>query len=188
MLLQNGLNIERPLIAAFPTNPILSGVSLIGAAESEPGHIIHDDRDRLTVGPYLSPEIAKEVCIQAATDFVLLYGASGKVVCEYGSDVGWCRWRKLVYNASYNGACAITGMDTSSMRMAGFPIEEVIRPLMVEIVGIARAAGHVLPEGIIEDMINCVSTLLLCDLRCVFVLDYFALSGVSLRRNTFTDF
>lgn len=56
-----------------------------------------------------------------------------------------------------NGACAITGMDTSSMRMAGFPIEGVIRPLMKEVVEVAKAAGHILPESIIEDMINCVS-------------------------------
>ncbi|CAG8949503.1 hypothetical protein HYFRA_00007733 [Hymenoscyphus fraxineus] len=155
MLLQNGLNIERPLITAFPTNPILSGVSLIGATETSPGNIVHDDRDRVTVGPFLSPGIPGERCVEAAREFVRLYGASGRVGVRYEEDVGGCRWGKLVYNASYNGACAITGMDTSSMRMAGFPIEGVIRPLMEEVVRVARAAGHELPGGIVEDMIDC---------------------------------
>lgn len=43
VLLQNGLNIEKPLLVAFPMNPVLSGVSLIGAAETSPGVILHDD-------------------------------------------------------------------------------------------------------------------------------------------------
>ncbi|CAG8976505.1 hypothetical protein HYALB_00006002 [Hymenoscyphus albidus] len=46
-------------------------------------------------------------------------------------------------------------MDTSSTRMAGFPIEGVVGPLMEEVVGVARAAGHELPGGIVEDMIDC---------------------------------
>jgi ketopantoate reductase len=49
MLLQNGLGIEKALLAAFPKNVILSGISLIGATETQPGHILHDDRDRLVV-------------------------------------------------------------------------------------------------------------------------------------------
>lgn len=42
-LLQNGLNIEKPIIAAFPKNPVLSGVSLIGATETSHSHVLHDD-------------------------------------------------------------------------------------------------------------------------------------------------
>ena len=49
MLLQNGLGIEKALLAAFPKNVILSGISLIGATETQPGYILHDDRDRLAV-------------------------------------------------------------------------------------------------------------------------------------------
>jgi ketopantoate reductase len=40
-LLQNGLNIERPVIAAFPTNPVLSGITVIGAREHPRGTITH---------------------------------------------------------------------------------------------------------------------------------------------------
>lgn len=42
-LLQNGLNIEKPIIEAFPKNPVLSGVSLIGATETSHSHVLHDD-------------------------------------------------------------------------------------------------------------------------------------------------
>ncbi|KAG9239572.1 2-dehydropantoate 2-reductase [Amylocarpus encephaloides] len=157
VLLQNGLNIELPIIAAFPTNPVISGVSLIGATETSPGHIVHDDRDRILVGAFHSPisQIPEGKSIAAAKVFASLYSASGKVSCTYDSNVAFSRWRKLIYNATYNGVCAITGMDTSRMRMAGFPIEDVIRPLMWEIWRIARAKGHELPESVIQDMIDC---------------------------------
>lgn len=155
VLLQNGLNIEGPLLAAFPTNTILSGVSLIGATETSPGVILHDDRDRLTVGAFANPNIPISISTSSAQTFVTLYSASGKVSCTYEENVRFVRWRKLVYNACYNSACAITHMDTSRMRILKYPINDVVRPLMLEIVAIAKAAGHVLPESIVEDMINC---------------------------------
>jgi 2-dehydropantoate 2-reductase len=154
VLLQNGLNIEKPLLLVFPTNPILSGVSLIGATETQPGTIIHDDRDRLIIGAFTNDNIPRNTSVSAAKKFVELYSASGKVECEYNEDVGFVRWRKLVYNACYNSACAITGMDTSRMRIFKFPIDDVVRPLMLEICAIARAAGHQLPYDIAETMIN----------------------------------
>lgn len=153
MLLQNGLNIEKPLIAAFPTNHILSGVSLIGATETSHGVIVHDDKDRLTVGAFSNPKIPQETSIAAAKKFVELYSASGKVQCVYNEDVGFVRWRKLVYNACYNSACAIVGMDTSRMRIFKFPLDDVVRPLMREIMAIAKAAGHELPEEVVDDML-----------------------------------
>ncbi|KAN0108203.1 2-dehydropantoate 2-reductase family [Hyaloscypha variabilis] len=155
VLLQNGLNIERPLLAAFPTNPCLSGVSLIGATETSPGVILHDDRDRLIIGAFSNPNISLSISINSAQRFVELYSASGKVSCKYNENVGFVRWRKLVYNACYNSACAVTHMDTSRMRILKYPIDDVVRPLMLEIVTIAKAAGHELPESIVEDMINC---------------------------------
>lgn len=50
VLIQNGVNIENQLIATFPANVVLSGVSLCGAYEPEPGRIIHNDSDKLLVG------------------------------------------------------------------------------------------------------------------------------------------
>ncbi|RDL38050.1 2-dehydropantoate 2-reductase [Venustampulla echinocandica] len=154
LLLQNGLNIEKPLIQAFPNNPILSGVSLISATETKPGSILHDAPDDLIVGAFTNPSIPQGTSISSAERFVEMYSASGKVKCTYDADVGAVRWRKLIYNSSYNSICAITGMDTSRLRIAEHPIEEVIRPLMREIWTIARKAGHEIPEEVIQKMID----------------------------------
>ena len=153
-LIQNGLNIEKPLIAAFPRNTILSGVALISATETQPGSILHDDHDRLIIGPFENPSLPHDIQLAAAMKFVELYNASGKVDCELNENVGFVRWRKLLYNAGYNSACTITRMDTTRMRIAKQPIDDLVRPLMQEIWNIAKAAGYELPDGIIEKMIN----------------------------------
>ena len=72
-LIQNGLNIEKPLIAAFPKNVILSGVSLIGATETKPGSILHDDHDHLIIGPFTNPNIPRDIQLTATKKFVEIY-------------------------------------------------------------------------------------------------------------------
>jgi ketopantoate reductase len=118
VLIQNGLNIEKPVLEAFPTTPILSGVSLIGSAEPEPGHIIHEDRDRLLVGAFQHPSIEQGVGDEKAKEFVRIYGAGGKTESIHSPNVLHDRWRKLVYNAALNPICAILGLDSGRSRLA----------------------------------------------------------------------
>jgi ketopantoate reductase len=40
ILLQNGLNIEKPFLRPHPNVCILSGISMIGSAETMPGTIV----------------------------------------------------------------------------------------------------------------------------------------------------
>lgn len=154
VLVQNGLNIEKPLIAAFPDNVIISGVSLIGANEPFPGTIHQDFPDTLYIGAFPNLKISPQQTEMVAKDFVDLYARGGKTKCEYSSDVGWTRWRKLVYNACLNPICAITGLDTGRIRLADGAVEGLVRPAMEEIRAAAAASGHVLPEDVAHNMIE----------------------------------
>ncbi len=161
VLIQNGLNIEKPLLKAFPDNICLSGVSLMGCDELNSGHILHNDPDRLFIGPFLSKTINKQKQIDAAEAFVRIYSASKKVQCSYQADVLFVRWRKLMYNACWNPVSAITGLDTSRLRFASddqdqaSPLNLLIRPAMHEIRAAAKAAANVeLPESLVEDMVE----------------------------------
>jgi ketopantoate reductase len=154
VLVQNGINIEKPLIAAFPDNVVLSGVSLIGTAEKGHGNIIHDDHDILIVGPFHNPNVPADTALTVAKKFVEIYNASGKVDCQLNEDVGLVRWRKLVYNACFNPVATITRMDTSRMRIAKTPIDDLIRPAMWEIWNTAKAAGHELPADHVEKTVD----------------------------------
>lgn len=154
MLIQNGLNIEKPLFAAFPKNAVLSGVSMIGSHEVGHGIIEHDDNDQVILGAFRNPNLDPALEDKAAQDFVRIYSAGGKTECEYTPNVGYSRWRKLVYNACLNSICAITGLDTGRIRLADCGIDYLVRPAMDEIRAAAKAAGHELPADVADTMIN----------------------------------
>jgi 2-dehydropantoate 2-reductase len=153
VLIQNGLNIEKPFIASHPQTPILSGVSLIGSAEPSPGKIVQDDRDRLLIGAF-NTQVDKHASDEKAKEFVEIYGKGGKTDCAYSPDVLHDRWRKLVYNACLNPICAITGLDTGRIRLADGAIGSLVRPAMQEVVRAAKAKGVTLAEDVVDYMIE----------------------------------
>lgn len=154
VLIQNGLNIEKPMFQAFPDNIVLSGVSMIGSHEIAHGVIEHDDNDRVYIGPFHNPRLSAEREAETAKDFIRLYSAGGKCICEFADDVPFSRWRKLIYNACLNSICALTGLDTGRIRLADGAVESLVRPAMEEIRAAAKANGVSLPEDICDTMIN----------------------------------
>lgn len=155
VLLQNGLNIEKPFLTSHPSTPVLSGVSLIGSAELSPGQIVQDEPDRLLIGAFPHPSIPPSDLSARAQDFVTIYSAAGKTQCTFSPNVLHDRWRKLVYNACLNPICAITGLDTGRIRLADGAVEGLVRPAMREIVRAAKgAAGVELGEEVVKHMIE----------------------------------
>lgn len=154
VLIQNGLNIERPFFNEFPKNIVLSGVSIIGSREVSHGVIEHDGHDSLTIGPFPNTNLDPLAQEMSAKDFISIYTAAGKCTCTYEKDVLWARWRKLVYNACLNPICAITGLDTGRVQLAEDLVETLVKPAMREIVAAAAATGHVLPDDIAQTMVT----------------------------------
>jgi len=157
LLLQNGINIEKPIVEAFPDNVVLSGVSIISASEPMAGHILHEFRDDVKIGPFPRPSASADVQgrgAEAANDFIKAYNACGKVHAHSDEDVLFTRWRKLVYNASFNPISAILGIGVITMRKTHFLITTLILPLMNEVIAIAAAAGVRLPDSVAQDMIT----------------------------------
>jgi 2-dehydropantoate 2-reductase len=161
LLLQNGLNIEKPIFEKFPNNTVLSGVSLIGATEVEHGVVRHDDTDDCKVGPFPNPSSTSSTITAhsstagaSARTLIEAYNASSNVTWSYDSDVPFTRWRKLLYNSSFNSVAAMTGMDTARMRMSEFVIDELVLPIMHEIKAVAKAAGSELPDGIEQKIVR----------------------------------
>lgn len=155
VLSQNGINIEKPIIPRFPTNPIISSVSYIGATERSHGNILHDDPDAQKIGPFHNPGVPAQVAEEAAKRYIDIYNPDGKleVVCD--ADVRRVRWRKLLYNASYISVSTILRMDTPRMRMSGHVIDDLIRPIMKEVLAAARADGVTdFPDDLSETVIR----------------------------------
>jgi 2-dehydropantoate 2-reductase len=151
VLIQNGLNIEKPFLASNPTTTVLSGVSLIGSAEPSPGRIVHDEPDKLFIGAFANPNVESSVAQARAQDFVRIYAAGGKTTCTYSANVLHDRWKKLVYNACLNPICAITGLDTGRIRLADGAVETLVKPAMREIICAAKAAaGLEFDDGLVQ--------------------------------------
>ncbi|KAK7990142.1 hypothetical protein PG989_010457 [Apiospora arundinis] len=156
VLSQNGLNIEKPLLARFPSNSILSSISLIAATETAHGEILHDDKDAQYISPFAaSPgEAPSEASVAAAHRYIEIYNACGKLNIMYEPDAQLARWRKLVYNASFNSVAAVLRMDTARMRASRHVIDDLVKPIMKEIVAAAGAAGYSFPEDLPEKVIR----------------------------------
>jgi 2-dehydropantoate 2-reductase len=156
VLIQNGLNIEKPFLTTHPTTAILSGVSLIGSAEPSHGNIIHDEPDKLFIGGFPHPNPSISSTTQSiAQEFVTLYAAAGKTVCTYSPNVLHDRWRKLVYNACLNPICAIAGLDTGRIRLVPGAVENLVKPAMREIVLAAKVCANVdLGEDVVQTMVD----------------------------------
>ncbi|KAF2200455.1 2-dehydropantoate 2-reductase [Delitschia confertaspora ATCC 74209] len=191
VLIQNGLNIAKPLLESFSQTPVLSGVSLIGSAEIDPGVIVQDDKDRLLVGAFDNPNVPAAKLEEKAKDFVRIYGAGGKTECVYSPNVLHDRWRKLVYNACLNPICAVTGLDTGRIRLAPGAVEELVEPAMREIVEAARmAAGVELGVKVVKEMVECdpleiyLRPSMLADVRKGNFLEFENLLGEPLREGT----
>ncbi|KAK6068078.1 hypothetical protein SCUP234_11291 [Seiridium cupressi] len=154
VLSQNGLNIEKPLILNFPTNPIISSISMISATEIGHGNILHDDRDIQEIGPFPSANVPGDVAASAARRYVEVYNGCGKLNIKYEEDVLRSRWRKLVYNASYNTVAAVIRMDTGRMRTSRHIIDDLVLPIMLEITAVAKAVGVELPPEVADHFIR----------------------------------
>ncbi|KAJ5652048.1 hypothetical protein N7507_009474 [Penicillium longicatenatum] len=152
VLIQNGLNIERPYLERCPRNIMLSGISMIGSEETKPGFIKHSFADHLTIGPFRNPNLETTKEIEEAERFVGIYSAGGKTFCIYDKNVLWNRWKKLVYNSSMNPICAITGLDAGQIRRAGDSVATLVSDSMREIEAAAKASGYELPADIVEYM------------------------------------
>ncbi|TEA17676.1 Uncharacterized protein C8034_v011838 [Colletotrichum sidae] len=154
VLIQNGLNIQRPFIERFPSNIVLSGVSRVDAHEVAKGLVEQKKPDLLHVGAFHNPNLSKEAQQAAARRFVELYRAGGKTTCLHTPDVDYDRWSKLVYNASLNPICALTGLNASELQLTPRTMETMVIPAMKEVIQVAAAVGHMLPEDVIQTTIE----------------------------------
>ncbi|KAI1017935.1 hypothetical protein LB504_003913 [Fusarium proliferatum] len=154
VLSQNGINIEKPLIARFPTNPLISSVAYTGATETAPGKIYNDDPDKQKIGAFDSPEVPGEVAEEAARRYLSIYNPEGKLYVVYEADVAANRWRKLAYNSSFNPVASILCMDTPRMRMSRHIIDDLILPIISEIRAVAEAKGIILQPDLVDAVVH----------------------------------
>lgn len=163
LLIQNGIDIEEPVRLAFPDTEILSGLAFIAANRIGPGHILHLDYGRLTLGRYPSGPSSRADTIRSLLESV-------GVPCLVTEDVVTARWQKLVWNAPFNPISVLAGgVDTQAI-LGSDESTRLARAVMEEVCQLAAAAGHPLPADVIDQ--NIQGTRVMKPYRTSMLLDF----------------
>jgi 2-dehydropantoate 2-reductase len=146
VLIQNGVDIEPPLAAAFPDNELLSSLAFVAVGRSAPGRVNHQSLGSLILGRY--PAGVTPAAQQLAAAF-----EAGKVPCKLTENVVGARWQKAVWNAVFNPISIMGGvLDTAAMLRTDAD-GAFVRRAMQEVCDVAEASGHPQSPNLIEQMI-----------------------------------
>lgn len=143
VLLQNGIDIESHIAAAFPGNEIISGLAFICVSRPAPGEIDHQDYGRLVIGKYPGGKSAK-------VDLLCALFNSGGEKCEIDEDVIAARWKKLVWNAPFNPISVLAGGATTKEMLEDKETYALVERVMNEVVLLAEKRGHPLPANLVQ--------------------------------------
>ena len=145
VLMQNGLGVEDPYTKRFPLATVLSAVTIVSAAQTEPGVVKHNRWTRISIGPYLSvagdPIAERE---QKATErnqnFVQLLREGGIKDAEQYSHTKLqiVRWHKIAINASMNPSAVLSGGTTNNAMSANPELYIHLKGVMDEVLSTAE--------------------------------------------------
>lgn len=144
--LQNGVESDEVMAARFGWSRVVPAAVYVGATVDEPGVVTHAAPARISIGarPGFDPSRLESVHEVLA--------ASGQRV-QISSDIQHERWRKLMWNASFNTVSAITMRGPREL-LALAETRALLRRLMQEVVDVARAQGIGLVDADVDDHVS----------------------------------
>ncbi|MDD3885584.1 MAG: 2-dehydropantoate 2-reductase [Victivallaceae bacterium] len=135
VLIQNGIDIEKGLAAAFPDNPLLSCVANIAVSRPAPGRLLNQGMIKLVVGGPAEP-----------TARLVDYFKAGGIDCRGVDKIEPVRWHKLVWNIAFNPVSVLAGGVTTGELCDRGETENLCRSLMRETAAIAARRGVSIPD------------------------------------------
>ena len=144
VLIQNGVGVEADVQSWFPNLSLAAGLAFICSAKAGPGYVNHQCYGSINIGNYSCKDQQR---IDLLLDDLHLAGIETASV-EYHE----ARWKKAVWNMPFNGLTVVLNAQTDQL-LANPATEQLVRDLMMEVVGASRALGieHV-DEAFVEKM------------------------------------
>ena len=166
MTLQNGLGNEELLAEMFGAEKVLGGLCFVCLNRLESGVVRHFAHGTIVMGEFQrEPE-------PRTHEIASLIQNSG-VTCKVTPNLEAAHWEKLVWNVPFNGLGVAAAAGYEAMTAGAVKVirktgecmttdgllneprwEQLVRELMQEIVAIANARGHQLPDDIVERQIE----------------------------------
>jgi 2-dehydropantoate 2-reductase len=147
VLIENGMDIEAEIAAAFPDNELLSALAFVAVGRTAQGAIHHQSSGSLILGRY------PDGITPAARKLAALFEA-GKVGCSLTENVVGARWQKAVWNATFNPISIMGGVLDTAAILKTPEDQAFVRKAMEEVCAIAAAAGHPQHPKLIDQMIG----------------------------------
>lgn len=147
VLIENGVEIEQEIQAAYPNNEIISCLAFIQVSRLRPGVIRHFAYGDLTIGNF--PTGVSDACKKFSA---MLEAADVKAPAT--DAVVNARWQKCVWNASFNPVSVLGGPVDTITLLNSPGGEQLIRDLMSEISNIALSTGNKMPDELIDRYIS----------------------------------
>jgi len=135
VMIQNGIENEAQVAALFPENEIIGGIAYVGVARIEPGVVENLGTGSLTLGSH--PNGLSTQTRQLAALFEL-----AGVPVRLTEDIAKERWRKMLWNASFNPISVLGGKVDSLRMLADDESTALVRAVMVEVLLLADRLGH----------------------------------------------
>jgi len=165
--LQNGLGNTEQLARLFPPDQILGGLCFVCLNRVGPGVIHHMDYGLIVLGEFRRPAGPRT---RALAELLQAAGVS----CKTTDNLAQAQWEKLVWNIPFNGlgVAGTAGYEIFETQNPKLKIEnrvgsclptdklladprweKLVRELMLEVIRIARALGHKIPDSVADDRI-----------------------------------
>jgi len=140
--LQNGVENEMKLAAAFGADKVAGAVCYIGAEITGPGVVCHSARGSVTFGE-LDGRVTDR--IRQIHDTFAKAGVPSTLSKNIQGDL----WTKLAWNSAFNQVCAVA-RATVGQALDSPKLTELLKQVMAEVVSVATAAGVRLDPQMIE--------------------------------------
>jgi len=131
--LQNGVESDEQLVARFGRRRVLPAAVYVGATIDEPGVVSHQAPARISMG-------ARQGFDEQRLAIIYETLASTGQVVQISPDIQRERWRKLMWNASFNTVSAVT-LRTPAELLALPETRALLTAIMREVVAVAQAQG-----------------------------------------------
>ena len=139
LTLQNGLGNDEFLAKHFGTERVLGGLCFICVNRNSRTEVERYDYGHIVLGEFGRAS-------QPRTGEVAAEFTRAGVTCTVTDDLALERWRKLVWNISFNGLSILAGgIDTAAI-VGNKDLRQATLALMDEVIAAANKCGHVLPS------------------------------------------
>lgn len=142
--LLNGLDSERQLASVIGSEHVIGGVAQLAASLVTPGRVRVRAGGMMTLAPLAPEQLERTRALASELD--------RSFPCAAEEDLGRVLWTKLLWNAPFNGVCALTRKNAGDV-LAVPALESLVRDAMKEIVLVAQSEGVTLGEHAIDAML-----------------------------------